>query len=106
MMSNSPLNKVRHTIRFYLLRRLPTCKDIMPIMSESMERPLSVRENATLKLHLWVCVWCEWYLEHLQTIRKSLQLSKNEDAIESSNLPNLTDEARNRIKRTLAEKSK
>jgi hypothetical protein len=71
-----------------------------------MERPLSVRENTTLKLHLWVCVWCEWYLEHLQTIRKTLRLSNKDEAIDSSNLPGLPDEARTRIKRAIADKLK
>ena len=78
----------------------------MPIMSESMERPLSARENATLKLHLWVCVWCEWYLEHLHTIRKTLRLSNNDEAIDSSNLLGLPDEARKRIKRAISDNLK
>jgi hypothetical protein len=71
-------------------------------MSESLERPLSAREKATLKLHLWVCVWCEWYLEHLKTIRKAARLSNNDEAIDASNLPNLPDDARERIKRAMA----
>lgn len=66
-------NKTAHAIRFWLLRTLPTCKEMVHVMSESMERRLSLRERIVLKAHLWICVWCAWYLEHLHVMRDALR---------------------------------
>ena len=67
-------DKAIHAVRYFLLRRLPTCKQMAPVMSESLERPLTLRERVMLKLHLWVCVWCVWYLENLRTMRSAHML--------------------------------
>ena len=43
-----------------------------------MERPLSLHERLEVKLHLWICAWCQWYLEHLQLIRATARAKGNE----------------------------
>ena len=70
-----------------------------------MERPLTLRERVLLKLHLWVCMWCQWYLEHLHIMRDALRLQEdvNED-VDYSPTTRLSDEARERIKRSLTNK--
>lgn len=71
-----------------------------------MERPLTLRERVLLKLHLWVCVWCLWYLEHLQMMRDTLRFQENENAgPDVSPATRLSDEARERIKRSLTNNS-
>jgi hypothetical protein len=95
-------NKIRHEIRYFLLRRLPTCQSITSLMSESLERPLSIRERVILNLHLLVCAWCLWYLDHLKQIRQILQSDSTETAVELSNTISLSAEARERIKRRLS----
>ena len=67
------LSKPTHALRYFLLRRLPTCKQMVTLMSESMERPLSVRERTVLRLHLWICAWCAWYLEQMHVLRTALR---------------------------------
>ncbi|HEX8141582.1 MAG TPA: hypothetical protein VF553_03240 [Pyrinomonadaceae bacterium] len=100
--------KATHALRYWLLRRLPTCKEIAPVMSESLERRLSLRERVLLKLHLWVCVWCAWYLDHLHLIRDALRLRTSQitDDESGESLPaaTLSAEARQRIKQALSEK--
>ncbi len=64
-------DKLKHGIRFWLLRRLPTCQQTVVTISQSMERPLTIRERVLVK----------------------------PDLITG---PNLSDEARERIKRKLA----
>jgi hypothetical protein len=93
-----------HAVRYFLLRRLPTCKQMAPVMSESLERSLRLRERATLKLHLWVCVWCVWYLENLRTMREALRTrgAQEEEADEVDSAVKLSEEARERIRRALA----
>ena len=102
-MAQGLLDKAIHAARYFLLRRLPTCKQMAPVMSQSLERPLNLRERLSLKLHLWVCVWCVWYLEQLRTMRSTLRArSAREEAEEADSAVKLSEEARERIRRALA----
>ena len=62
-------DKVRHAIRYWLLRRLPTCQQIVPVLSESLERRLGLRERGVVKAHLLTCIWCVWYLDQIDALR-------------------------------------
>ncbi len=95
-------DKASHTVRYFLLHRLPTCKDTTAVISQSFERRLSLRERVTLKMHLWICIWCQWYFEHLQVMRQTIQ-AKAAETTESgaASEPRLSPEARERIKRRL-----
>jgi hypothetical protein len=97
-MQTNPYKKATHALRWFLLRRLPTCKEMVALMSQSMERPLSLRERVLLKLHLWVCAWCVFYLEQLRLLRASLRATKAGG--EYPCVP-LSMEARERIKNAL-----
>jgi hypothetical protein len=95
-------NKVRHEVRYFLLRRLPTCKNMTSLMSESMERPLSTRERLALNAHLLVCAWCAWYLEQLHEMRQILQRGAADAGVGLDEKASLSSEARERIKRALS----
>ena len=91
-------DKLKHSIRYFLLRRLPPCQQIVQQISQSMERKLTWRENINLKLHLWICALCQWYLEHLHLIRDAARArAADPDG------PSLSPEARERIRRRLSE---
>ncbi|HLE61824.1 MAG TPA: hypothetical protein VI750_01730 [Pyrinomonadaceae bacterium] len=95
--------KGKHAVRFWLLRRLPPCKEMVEIVSQSFERPLSLRERIIVKLHFWICVWCQWYMEHLKMLRKSLRAKADQiPEMDSALSPGLSFEARERIKRQLS----
>ncbi len=93
-------DKLKHAIRFWLLRTLPTCQQTVEKISQSMERSLSLRERIDLKLHLWICVWCQWYLEHLHIIRETAR-SQADAPPDITSGPGLSNEARERIRRRL-----
>lgn len=98
-------DKLKHAIRYWLLRKLPPCQQTVQTISESMERKLTLRERVDLKLHLWICAWCQWYLEHLQLIRDTARAKGAESPDLESTSPSLSAEARERIKRKLAGES-
>ncbi len=103
-MSLSAYDRLKHSIRWWLLRRLPSCKQTVKVISESMERKLSLRERITVKLHLWICLWCVWYLEHLQLMRDTVRSKAlQEPNLDSSSLPPLSSEARERMKLNLSQ---
>lgn len=96
----SKLNdKLKHAVRFWLLRTLPTCQQAVETISQSMERRLTTSETIKLKLHFWICVWCQWYMEHLKLIRDTsrAQAAKAPDITGAT----LSNEARERIRRRL-----
>lgn len=96
-------DKSKHSVRFWLLRKLPPCKQTVVVISQSMERPLTIRERILLKLHLWVCAWCQWYMEHLYLMRDTLKHPQFEESVlEPPGSPGLSVEARERIKRKLS----
>jgi hypothetical protein len=92
--------KLKHAVRFFLLRTLPACQQTVETISQSMERRLTLSERVKVKLHLWICVWCQWYMEHLLLIRDTsrAQAVKAPDAMTNATLSN---EARERIRRRL-----
>jgi hypothetical protein len=92
--------KLKQSIRYWLLRRLPTCEQTVETISQSMERSLSLRERINLKLHLWVCAWCQWYMEHLYLIRETAR-AKADEPPELISGTGLSPEARERIRRRL-----
>lgn len=98
-------DKLKHAIRFWLLRKLPTCQQTVETISQSMERKLTLRERIDLKLHLWICAWCQWYLEHLQIIREAARAKGAESPELESMSPSLSAEARERIRRKVAGES-
>jgi hypothetical protein len=93
-------DKLKHSVRFWLLRRLPNCQNTVQMLSQSMERPLSLQERFKVKLHLWICAWCQWYLEHLQLIRAAAR-AHGDEAPDLVTAATLSDEARERIRRNL-----
>ena len=101
-MASKSYDKLKHAIRYWLLRKLPTCQVTVEKISQSMERKLTLRERIDLKLHLWICAWCQWYLEHLQLIRDTARAKGAESPDLESVAPSLSDEARERIRRKLA----
>lgn len=92
--------KVKHSFRFWLLATLPNCQQTVETISNSMERPLTFNERFKLRIHLWICVWCQWYMEHLQLIRDASRAQASE-APEQMTGSTLSNEARERIRRRL-----
>lgn len=93
-------DKLKHAVRFWLLRTLPTCQQTVETISQSMERRLTLRESVKVKIHFWICVWCQWYMEHLKLIRTTSRTQVAE-ASEPMTSATLSNDARERIRRRL-----
>lgn len=65
-------SKIRTAVRRWLLRSLQPCRQMVPLMSQSMDRRLGLWEYVQLKLHLWVCTWCAHYLKQIKFFRQLL----------------------------------
>ena len=94
------LSRVKLGASFWLGRRLPTCEEVLPVLSQSLERQLTLRERVTLRLHFLICVYCLRYLKQLRLIRASAR-ARSEKIETGDSAPALPEEARERLKRAL-----
>jgi hypothetical protein len=94
------IQKLRRARNLFILRTLPPCKEIVKIVSASLDRKLTIRERAVMQLHLVACKPCVRYLEQSHFISNAAsQLDENlKDELFTGKL---TDEARERIKDAL-----
>ena len=69
-----PKTSLETKATFWLARRLPACDAVTATLSESLERPLSLRERARQRLHLLYCDYCLRYEHHLLFVRRCLRL--------------------------------
>ena len=82
-----------------LLRTLQPCQEMAPLMSESLERRLTLPEFLKLRLHLLVCAWCARYLKQIRFLRwlmRQQTLPANDRPVVA-----LSGEARDRIANSL-----
>ncbi len=49
------------------------CKQTSQLISQSLDRSLTLRERFALQLHLFVCKYCKQFSQHLQTLRVALK---------------------------------
>ena len=92
----------KRTVRRKLLRSLQPCQEMVPLMSQSLDRRLNLIETAKLKLHLLVCAWCSRYLTQIGMIRSIIRdVSDHENENPTAGL---SSEARGRIGKCFAQK--
>ncbi len=81
-----------------------SCKQASQMVSESMDRPLRLRERVTLRMHLLMCSFCTRFVRQMRVLRRAV-VQLGQATPESSVLPqvSLSTEARARISRVLSE---
>ena len=71
------------------------CKQTSQLISQSLDRSLTLRERFALRLHLLVCKYCKQFSQHLQTIRVALKQMIS--SIESNDSIEMPSAAKSRI---------
>lgn len=92
--------KLRRARNLLILHTLPPCKEVVKIVSASLDRPLTLKEKLVMKLHLVACKPCVRYLEQstfLNTAVHHLDEKLKEDLFTGR----LSDAARENIKNIL-----
>jgi hypothetical protein len=62
--------QIKSRLHLFLLKKLSTCKEIAPVLSQSMDRHLTIFERIRLTVHMIVCKWCRDYLFQIRLIRE------------------------------------
>lgn len=72
-----------------------SCKQASQIISQSLDRPLTMRERFALKLHLLICKYCKRFSQQIHSIRVAVKQIIN--SIENDNTIEIPVAAKNRI---------
>jgi hypothetical protein len=51
----------------------PTCREVHRLVSEGMDRELSLVERTRVRLHLMVCVACTRFSEQMDLLRRAMR---------------------------------
>lgn len=74
-----------------------SCKAVSQLVSESMDRPVSMSESLEMKMHLIMCKFCSRFKKQLKSIHKTVR--ENADLIEElEDRATLCSEAKDRMK--------
>ncbi len=88
-----------------LLKTLfPGCREASRLQSEELDRSLPFFKRAGLGLHLLVCSWCRRYGKQIRFIKGAVH--DHADAVHDAEPKTLSEEAKERMKRSLQERSK
>jgi hypothetical protein len=85
----------------FIGKHTPKCREMVQILSQSMDEPLPLTMRIKKRLHFLICCWCQRYAEQLHYLRQTARQFP-EHADEGSDAP-FSPEARERIKRKLTE---
>lgn len=93
-------SKVKHTrFNLFVWRKLPACKEMVKIITASMDSKLSWRDWLMMKLHLLACDPCVNFLKQLKFIRTAL--GQSDENLAAAQHISLSPTARERIKDAL-----
>jgi len=79
----------------------PKCREMVRILSQSMDEPMPLLMRIKKRLHFLICCWCQRYEEHLRYIHETARYFP-EHADEASNIP-FPPDAKERIKQKLVD---
>ena len=81
-----------------------TCKDASQVMSQSLDRNLTLREKVSLRFHLIICKPCLRVRQQLTFLRMASKRLATEPVDIPSSQPGLSPEAQGRILKELQRK--
>jgi hypothetical protein len=93
--------KLKDKLIRWLALRLPTCKEVTRMASDTMERKLPLRQRLDMKLHLLICTMCMRYVKQLQFMHDAIQQHAAQIETGATSPLTLPDDARERMKQRL-----
>ena len=79
----------------------PNCAEMSRLASVTLDRPVTVKVRLRMRLHYLICVWCERYSKHLKFLHRAAP--RLPDQWDLAIGENLSDEAKQRMKKSLNE---
>ena len=94
-------NRFERLLGSFIARHTPKCREVMELLSQSMEVKLPVTTRVKIGVHYLICIYCYRYGKQLRALRKIASLlPEHVDDCSPEALPYL---AKERIKQVLRE---
>jgi hypothetical protein len=87
----------------FIGRHTPKCREVVRILSRSLDGPLPLRTRIQLRFHYLICCWCQRYEAQLHLLRKYCRRFPQQ--ISNVETFTLSSEARERIKRAIKDET-
>src|SRR6201996_2357843 len=88
----------------FIAKRTPKCREVVRLLSQSMEVKLPLTTRIKIRIHYLICVWCYRYGKQIRGLRKiAASLPEHADECGQETLPSSSKE---RIKEALRETQK
>jgi len=85
----------------FIAKRTPKCREVVRLLSQSMEAKLPVVTRIKIRFHYLICGWCYRYGKQLHALRKiASSLPEHVDDCSQETLP---DSSKERMKQVLRE---
>ena len=85
----------------FIGKHTPKCREMVRILSQSMDEPMPPMMRIKKRLHFLICCWCQRYEEQLRYIHQAArQFPEHADEASSAPFP---EDAKERIKQKLAD---
>jgi hypothetical protein len=89
------------TLVKFIGKHTPKCREMVRILSQSMDEPMGPMMRIKKRLHFLICCWCQRYEEQLRYIHQAArQFPEHADEASSAPFP---EDAKERIKQKLAD---
>lgn len=63
-------NRFQTALVKFIGQRTPKCREVVRILSQSMDSKVSLTMRIKLRLHYLICAWCQRYEKQLHKLRK------------------------------------
>jgi len=94
-------NRFQTALVKFIGRHTPKCREVVRILSQSMDSKLSLTMRIKLRLHYLICAWYQRYEKQLHELRKFA--SSVPDHVDDFSADTLSPAARERLKEALRE---
>ena len=94
-------NWLQTKLVIFIGKHTPKCREMVRILSRSMDEPMQLTMRIKKRLHFLICCWCQRYERQLRYIHKTAGRFP-EHADEASDVP-FPPDAKERIRQRLAE---
>jgi hypothetical protein len=85
----------------FIAKRTPKCREVVKLLSQSMEAKLPVTTCIKIRFHYLICIWCYRYGKQLHALRKIG--SSLPEHVEDCSQDTLPDSSKERMKQVLRE---
>ena len=83
----------------FIGKRTPKCREVVRILSQSMDSKLPLKTKVQLRFHYLICAWCQRYEKQLHELRKFARAVP--DHVEEMSMESLSSESKERMKQAL-----